>query len=306
MRRKIDLTGQRFGRLVVVSETVRTKRNKIYWNCNCDCGLQHIAVVSGHLRSGLVRSCGCLKSESSSNRFKKDILGKRFGRLIVLSDAGRNKHGKVLWKCKCDCGIEIITMGSYLRNGDTKSCGGINHHKKQSSNENIMSRKKMRCSPIREKSTLFKQIPKCDCPSIGEDGFVTVECKMCGKPYSPTYAQIRGRIKSYNGKMSGESNFYCSNTCKDSCPVYRANTDPRLRKPKSETQKSRSCQNKTLKQLQCDQNNGQSHCEKCGDLIEVDLHHTLPVAEYGEKAMNPASHILLCAGCHVELHRVCA
>jgi len=35
---------------------------------------------------------------------KIDLLGQRFNRLIVLEEAGRNKQGKVLWKCLCDCG----------------------------------------------------------------------------------------------------------------------------------------------------------------------------------------------------------
>ena len=47
-----------------------------------------------------------------------DLTGKRFERLTVLEYAGKEK-----WKCKCDCGNEIITSGSGLRYGHTKSCG---------------------------------------------------------------------------------------------------------------------------------------------------------------------------------------
>lgn len=52
-----------------------------------------------------------------------DLVGKRFGRLVVLKRVGVNKHKKVTWECKCDCGKTIITMGQCLRNGDTQSCG---------------------------------------------------------------------------------------------------------------------------------------------------------------------------------------
>ena len=54
---------------------------------------------------------------------KIDLTGHRFGKLVVICECGRSKNGKVLWKCRCDCGNECIVNGEYLRNGDTKSCG---------------------------------------------------------------------------------------------------------------------------------------------------------------------------------------
>jgi len=52
-----------------------------------------------------------------------DLTGERFGRLTVISRIGTDKHHKVTWFCKCDCGRTITTEGQSLRNGDTKSCG---------------------------------------------------------------------------------------------------------------------------------------------------------------------------------------
>lgn len=52
-----------------------------------------------------------------------DLTGKRFGRLTVVFREGADKHKKVTWRCKCDCGKVIVTEGQSLRNGDTKSCG---------------------------------------------------------------------------------------------------------------------------------------------------------------------------------------
>lgn len=61
----IDLTGQRFGRLVLL-ERVPTpeyiKGKRPYWKCQCDCGNIHLA-ESTNLRKGNVCSCGCLKSK---------------------------------------------------------------------------------------------------------------------------------------------------------------------------------------------------------------------------------------------------
>lgn len=51
-----------------------------------------------------------------------DHTGQRFGRLLVLSEAGRNKFGKAMWLCRCDCGTEKIIGGYCLRRGQ-QSCG---------------------------------------------------------------------------------------------------------------------------------------------------------------------------------------
>ena len=57
----IDLTGQRFGKLVVIKRVENTKNNKVQWLCQCDCG--NLYTVQGeHLRNGSVKSCGCLHS----------------------------------------------------------------------------------------------------------------------------------------------------------------------------------------------------------------------------------------------------
>ena len=45
--------------------------------------------------------------------------------LTVISDVGRDKDGRVLWRCLCDCGNEKITIGKSLRQGLTTSCGCI-------------------------------------------------------------------------------------------------------------------------------------------------------------------------------------
>ena len=50
-------------------------------------------------------------------------LGNRYGSLLVIEEAGRDKHKKALWKCKCDCGNEIIVIGSNLRKGNSTTCG---------------------------------------------------------------------------------------------------------------------------------------------------------------------------------------
>lgn len=62
MRRTFeDLTGQRYGRLVVLGRDNRESR-KTYFMCRCDCGNMK-SVRADSLKAGLIRSCGCMKKE---------------------------------------------------------------------------------------------------------------------------------------------------------------------------------------------------------------------------------------------------
>jgi hypothetical protein len=63
-----------------------------------------------------------------------DLTNKRFGKLVAIERAGSSYKKDIMWLCKCDCGNEKVVNGSYLRNGDTKSCGCWN--KEQCANIN--------------------------------------------------------------------------------------------------------------------------------------------------------------------------
>lgn len=56
----VDKSGERYGRLIVISLSERRSGRKTFWNCVCDCGNEKV-VRSDSL--GLVNSCGCLKKE---------------------------------------------------------------------------------------------------------------------------------------------------------------------------------------------------------------------------------------------------
>lgn len=57
----IDITGQRFGKLVVMA-FAETKNKKVYWHCQCDCGNECV-VRSDQVRSGHTKSCSCWRRE---------------------------------------------------------------------------------------------------------------------------------------------------------------------------------------------------------------------------------------------------
>ncbi len=138
MGKLIDLSGKRFGRLTVIERCGTyispggAKQPK--WLCRCDCG-NETEVVRGALTNGSTKSCGCLNKELSKTKGERkgiDLVGKRFGRLIVVErkDNKIDNKGKSerIWLCKCDCGNETsVRSGSLLRKKQpTRSCGCLN------------------------------------------------------------------------------------------------------------------------------------------------------------------------------------
>ncbi len=65
--RLLDLTGQRFGRLVVISQWGHDKFDRVTWLCRCDCG-RATSPTSNKLMRGETRSCGCLREEYLHDR----------------------------------------------------------------------------------------------------------------------------------------------------------------------------------------------------------------------------------------------
>ena len=113
----VDLSGMRFGRLVALEATEqRIENGSVVWLCRCDCGKDCLASAAS-LRTGRKKSCGCL-----SHPPLKDFIGKRFGRLTVLSYEEK-RAGMHRWRCRCDCGRETVVGQTLLQTGKTKSCG---------------------------------------------------------------------------------------------------------------------------------------------------------------------------------------
>lgn len=147
----------RFGKLTVIKQVERKpddKDNHLKWLCHCDCG-NEITVRSSNLRSGCVKSCGCLKYEI------KDIKGQRFGRLIALEHVGFSSNRVALWKCRCDCGNIVIVREGNLHSGKSQSCRCLNIDRTKETNlrhgmahtrlYNIWSKMKERCyNPARK------------------------------------------------------------------------------------------------------------------------------------------------------------
>lgn len=115
---KKDLRGKRFGKLTV-TEYLGNQR----WMTICDCGEKH-QVRGDHLRSGAIQQCKkcAIEASSAKSRLKRigngkpriDLVGKRFGTLVVASYNGNGK-----WNCISDSGAKCIRDGFKLRHNKT-------------------------------------------------------------------------------------------------------------------------------------------------------------------------------------------
>lgn len=119
MSKRLDLVGQKFGRLTVIRFAGTNKRHEALWECLCDCGNKKI-IVGDSIKRGNTKSCGCLYREMEE---PIDLTGQKFGMLTVLKFVKKDKWDDPMYKCLCDCGKETIVRGSNLICGTTKSCG---------------------------------------------------------------------------------------------------------------------------------------------------------------------------------------
>ncbi|HHZ8399246.1 hypothetical protein [Pseudomonas aeruginosa] len=88
--KRIDISGLRYGRLLVVAYDSPGKNGGSVWLCRCECGAE-VKVKSSNLRSGSTRSCGCLASEwASALGSNREFVRKR---AVKVTAHGHSRRG---------------------------------------------------------------------------------------------------------------------------------------------------------------------------------------------------------------------
>ena len=129
---RVDLIGQRFGKLIVLEQLTPGPASKSDFRCQCDCGNEVIKSYRS-LRCG-VKSCDCISKSKQA-----DLTGRKFGTLTVLEyippkdiekevpfeQRRKNSYGGCLgmWKCRCECGNTFYATTQRLLKGHVTSCG---------------------------------------------------------------------------------------------------------------------------------------------------------------------------------------
>lgn len=112
-----DHTGKKYGRWTAIKYLGHGK-----WLCECECGTRKPVDISS-LVAGISKSCGCLRAELLSVNKIRNLKGQKFGKWLVLKEAGRTTGKSVKWLCRCSCGAERIVLSDSLTSGKSKSCG---------------------------------------------------------------------------------------------------------------------------------------------------------------------------------------
>ena len=131
----VDLTGQQFGKLTVISEAEayyqRSGNKKRRWLCKCECGRETIVLQSNLTSQSGTRSCGCLAGKNGAKGITRILTGNRYGKLLVIGPAEPQKTTiggmRKRWQCQCDCGSTTIVAQDNLLCGHTRSCGCMKH-----------------------------------------------------------------------------------------------------------------------------------------------------------------------------------
>lgn len=119
MGKKIDLTGQKFGSLVVIEDSLkRSTSGSIIWKCRCECG-NFTNVEGWALRKKIITRC----HKCGMASLRKDITGQKFNHLTAIEPTDKRNNREVIWKFQCDCGNIIEQRSSVVTNNIVKSCG---------------------------------------------------------------------------------------------------------------------------------------------------------------------------------------
>ena len=127
-----------------------------------------------------------------------------------------------------------------------------------------------------------------------------VRCAYCGGWYTPTRDAVHNRLAAINNLDRGEHRFYCSDNCKESCPIYYQKKHPKGFKKATSREVSTY-----LRQIVFERDNWE--CQKCGKTgkeVALHCHHIKGYAQNKILANDVDNCITLCKGCHKEVHKL--
>lgn len=145
-----------------------------------------------------------------------------------------------------------------------------------------------------DKLKVFEEIRR----NLKNQKLIEGKCAYCGKWIVLTNLQIRHRIQAFKGKASGEARFYCSENCKQSCPIFNQKKWPKGFKKATSREVV-----PLLRQLVLERDD--YTCQKCGattETAQLHVHHEKSYIFNKIMANDPDNCITLCKSCHKKIH----
>ena len=164
--KQLDITNQRFGRLIATERLAVGRRSK--WKCTCDCGGSSLVDVSA-LRLGVINSCGCLRKEAMAKTGKG---------IHLRTEPGASGLKAVLAKYKC--GARDRGLSWDLTDEEFKFLTSCNCHycDRPPSRASYVSRTKSQQAKDHQAYT-YNGIDRLDASTGYEPGNVVPACTDC-------------------------------------------------------------------------------------------------------------------------------
>jgi len=214
----------------------------------------------------------------------KDMTGRRFKRLLVVSYAERGNSGQARWNCVCDCGETCIIDGYSLRNGRQVSCGcwSKSPESKGWKTKNLIGKTFGRLTVINRELLPSKNRPYwlCEC-SCGKTKLVSSDCLLKGKTVSCGCKKVEEcKLRSgpqnnlWNPELTDEERL----GSRDSAVIHK------------------------FRKAVLDRD-GRVCCICLSEDKPVHVHHIIPWKDNKELRSDPNNGIVMCIECHKEYHR---
>lgn len=254
------------------------------------------------------RICSICQKLKTFDNFNKDKYAPD-GITIRCKECGKESYTKYYKKNK----TEIIRKKlEYIKN---KYENNPEHIKSINKKSNLKNKQKISERAKEQRSTftlyksyhlkleLFDDVRK----SPDNNEILEVRCAYCGQWFAPKLIQVRARlnaINSYTGVSSGtENRFYCSHSCKMTCPIYKKQIYYRG----LEVQNSSREVQPELRQMVFDRDN--YTCQKCNKhqtelVVGLHCHHIQGLNDNPIESADVDNCITVCKNCHSNIHSV--
>lgn len=159
---------------------------------------------------------------------------------------------------------------------------------------------------IAKYSTYSGKLTVEESPILMGDNELWCKCTYCGKYHPIINLYAKNRVTSLEGKEGGENRLYCSDECKNLCPIFHQNKYPKGFKNYNDGSR---CNQARVRQILLDiqfDELGFNWCDQCGEIFkpeELYFHHNLPIGDEPNEYDNASHYMLKCFKHHD--HRGC-
>jgi len=265
------------------------------------CGNYFKQAPNQHLSGCGCPKCGNLRSSNlkkkSTNKFIEDSICVHGWKYNYKAVNYVNAHTKVkIWCNKCKKYFWQTPNNHYINRNGCPICS-IQFGKKSKLWKGGFKKLNLPSyntysKQIEKYNDVYKIIRKID----GEDiCLLGTSCAYCGKIFVPNLRSVHSRLRVITGKHGGDSNFYCSDECKEDCPTFN-----KIKYPKGFKNGTSREVSTYLRKLCFERDNWE--CQKCGATINLHCHHINGYTQNKILANDIDNVITLCKSCHKRVH----